>query len=133
MKFTSKIVTLMYLSALMCGCGGEKLPAVDMPDIDTSNPLLAEWDTPFETPPFDRIELSHYKPAFETAIAVSRAEIEAIASNPAKPTFANTVEALERSGALLSRIEGIFYNLLEADSSPEMQQIALDVQPALTA
>lgn len=132
MKSINKLLMFMSLSALMYGCAGESMPAVDMPEIDTNNPLLAEWDTPFATPPFDKIELSHYKPAFETAIAVSRAEIDAIVNNPAKPTFANTIVALERHGALLGRIEGIFYNLLEADSSDEMQQIAMDVQPALT-
>ena len=132
MKLTNKFIMLMSLSALICGCGGEKMPTVNLPEIDTSNPLLAEWDTPFATPPFDDIKLSDYKPAFETAIAVSRAEVEAIVNNPAKPTFNNTIVALERHGALLDRISGIFYNLLEADSSDEMQQIALDIQPALT-
>lgn len=132
MKVKTKIAMFMTLSALMCGCGGEQMPEVQLPPIDTSNPLLAEWDTPYATPPFDSIKLSDYKPAFETAIAVSRAEIDAIVNNPAKPTFANTIVALERQGALLDRISGIFYNLLEADSSDEMQQIALDIQPALT-
>ena len=132
MKLRTKIVMFMSLSALMYGCGGEQMPVVNLPEIDTSNPLLAEWDTPYATPPFDAIKLSDYKPAFETAIAVSRAEIDAIVNNPAKPTFANTIVALERQGALLGRISGIFYNLLEADSSDEIQQIALDVQPALT-
>ena len=132
MKLRTKIVMFMSLSALMYGCGGEQMPVVNLPEIDTSNPLLAEWDTPYAAPPFDAIKLSDYKPAFETAIAVSRAEIDAIVNNPAKPTFANTIVALERQGALLGRISGIFYNLLEADSSDEMQQIALDVQPALT-
>ena len=132
MKLTNKIVMLMSFSALMYGCGGEQMPVVNMPEIDTNNPLLAEWDTPFATPPFDSIKLSDYKPAFETAIAVSRAEVDAIVNNPAKPTFANTIVALERHGALLGRIEGIFYNLLEADASDEMQQIALEIQPALT-
>ena len=131
MKLTSKIFTLMYLSAFMFGCSD--MPKVNMPEVDKSNPLLAEWNTPFETPPFDKIELSHYKPAFETAVAVSRAEIEAIATNPAKPTFKNTIVPLEQSGILLSRVSSIFYNLLEADASPEMQQISLEVQPMLTA
>ena len=132
MKLTNKILMLMSLSALMYGCAGESMPKVELPEIDTSNPLLAEWDTPFATPPFDKIELSDYKPAFETAIAVSRAEIDAIVNNPAKPTFANTIVALERQGSLLGRISGIFFNLLEADASDEMQQIALEIQPALT-
>ena len=66
-------------------------------------------------------------------IAVSRAEIDAIVNNPAKPTFNNTIVALDRQGRLLSRVEGIFFNLLEADATPEMQQVAENVQPKLTA
>ncbi len=123
----------MTLSALMAGCAGDKMPVVELPEIDESNPLLAEWDTPYATPPFDLIKIEHYEPAIETAIAVSRAEIDAIVNNPAKPTFKNTIVAMERQGALLNRILGIFYNLNEADTSEEMEAIALRIQPKLTA
>ena len=122
----------MCISAFAAGCADNSMPVVQLPEIDKSNPLLADWDTPFQTPPFDSIKITDYMPAFETAIAVSRAELDAIVNNPAKPTFANTIVALERQGELLSRIEGIFYNLLEADTSDQMQQIALDIQPKLT-
>ncbi len=126
--------TLIVMSfTLLAACGGDTMPVVKLPEIDTSNPLLVEeWDTPRQTPPFSRIETKHYAPAFETAIAVVRAEIEAIVNNPAKPTFRNTIVPLERQGVLLNRISGLFFNLLEADTSEEMQQIALDMQPALT-
>ncbi len=129
---TAKILMFMYVSAFAAGCADNSMPVAQLPEIDTSNPLLAELDTPFQTPPFDSIKVTDYMPAFETAIAVARAELDAIVNNPAKPTFANTIVALERQGALLARIEGIFYNLLEADTSDEMQQIALDIQPKLT-
>ena len=109
------------------------MPTVVMPEIDTTNPLLAEWNTPHQTPPFDQIKLEHYMPAFETAIAVSRAEVDAIVNNPAKPTFANTILALEQQGALLDRIGGVFFNLNEADTSDELQAIAIEIQPKLTA
>lgn len=122
----------MTLSALLAGCGGDKMPVVVLPEIDESNPLLAEWDTPHATPPFDLIKIEHYEPAIETAIAVSRAEIDAIVNNPAKPTFKNTIVAMERQGALLNRILGLFYNLNEADTSEEMDAIALRIQPKLT-
>ena len=92
------LFTLMSASLLLTGCGGETMPTVVMPEIDTTNPLLAEWNTPHQTPPFDQIKLEHYMPAFETAIAVSRAEVDAIVNNPAKPTFANTILALEQQG-----------------------------------
>ena len=108
------------------------MPTVELPAIDTSNPLLAEWDTPQATPPFDKIEISHYEPAFETAIAVSRAELEAIVNNPAKPSFRNTIVALERQGELLDRISGVFFNLNECNTNEQMQDIALRIQPKLT-
>ena len=127
------LFTLMSVSLLMAGCGGEQMPTVVLPEIDTTNPLLAQWETPHQTPPFDLIKVEHYKPAFETAIAVSRAEIDAIVNNPAKPTFANTILALENQGALLDRIGGVFFNISEADTSDELQQIAIDIQPELTA
>ena len=123
---------MMTLSALVAGCAGDKMPVVELPEIDESNPLLAEWDTPHATPPFDLIKIEHYEPAIETAIAVSRAEIDAIVNNPAKPTFKNTIVAMERQGALLNRILGLFYNLNEADTSAEMEAIALRIQPKLT-
>ena len=127
-----KVLIIMSFTALATGCGNNSMPVVQLPEIDTNNPLLAAWDTPYETPPFDAIQLADYMPAFETAIAVSRAEVEAIVNNPAKPTFKNTIVPLERQGELLGRIAGVFFNLLEADASDEMQQIALDVQPMLT-
>ena len=115
----------------MASCG-DSIPVAQLPEIDTTNPLLAEWDTPHATPPFDKIALEHYEPAFETAIAVSRAEVDAIVNNPEKPTFVNTIVALEKQGAMLNRIAGIFFNMLEANTSDEMQAIAMRVQPKLT-
>ncbi len=123
----------MTFTAFAAGCADQSIPQAQLPDLDLSNPLLAEWNTPHQTPPFDSIRLEDYEPAFEAAIACSRAEIEAIVKNPAKPTFGNTIVALERQGALLNRISGIFFNMLSADTSEEMQAIALRVQPKLTA
>lgn len=122
----------MTLTAFMAGCVDRSMPAAQLPEIDTSNPLLGEWNTPYQTPPFDRIALEDYEPAFDAAIAVSRAEVEAIVNNPDKPTFYNTVVALERHGELLSRIEGVFFNMMGAHTSDKMQEIALSVQPKLT-
>jgi peptidyl-dipeptidase Dcp len=122
----------MSASLLLTGCSGEVMPTVVLPEIDTTNPLLAEWNTPHQTPPFDQIKLEHYMPAFETAIAVSRAEVDAIVNNPAKPTFANTILALELQGSLLDRIGGVFFNINEADTSDELQAIAIEIQPKLT-
>ena len=122
----------MSVSALLGACAGNDMPKVELPEIDTNNPLLAEWDTPHATPPFDKISISDYEPAFETAIAVSRAEVDAIVNNPAKPSFNNTILALEKQGELLDRISSVFFNLLECHTSPEMQNIAMRIQPKLT-
>lgn len=99
--------------------------------ISPDNPLLTAWDTPHEVPPFDRIRTEHYEPAFDAAIESSRREIDRIVSQTEAPTFANTIERLERQGALLDRISGLFFNLLEADTSDQMQQIAERMQDRL--
>ena len=93
------------------------------------NPLLAEWRTPFELPPFDKIKTRHYMPAFEAGFADNIAEIDAIAGRKAKPTFANTIEALERAGRRLERAASIFYNLSSADTNAQMQRIEREVAP----
>ena len=97
-----------------------------------TNPLLADWNTPYQTPPFNAIKVEHYAPAFDAAIAEARAEIDAIVADTAAPTFANTIEALERAGDKLTRIEYIFFNILEADADEQMQQVSMEVQPKLT-
>ena len=127
-----KAFIIMTFSAMAAGCADNSIPKAQLPELDTSNPLLAEWNTPHQTPPFSEIKLSDYEPAFDAAIACSRAEVEAIVKNPKKPTFGNTIVALERQGELLNRIAGLFFNLLEADTSDEMQEIAQRVQPKLT-
>lgn len=127
-----KALIIMAISAMTAGCADNSIPKAQLPELDTSNPLLAEWKTPHQTPPFSAIKLTDYEPAFDAAIACSRAEIEAIVKNPKKPTFVNTIVALERQGELLDRISGVFFNLLEAETSDEMQQIAMRVQPKLT-
>ena len=127
-----KVLFIMAVSAMAAGCADNSIPKAQLPELDLSNPLLAAWDTPHETPPFSEIKLADYEPAFDAAIACSRAEIDAIVNNPRKPTFGNTIVALERQGELLNRIAGLFFNLLEADTSDEMQEIAQRVQPKLT-
>ena len=127
-----KLFLIMSASALLGACAGNDMPVVQLPEIDTNNPLLAEWETPHATPPFDKISTSDYEPAFETAIAVSRAEVDAIINNPAKPSFNNTILALEKQGELLDRISSVFFNMLQCNTSDELQDIAMRVQPKLT-
>ena len=127
-----KKFVIMALSLLAASCGDQSVPRAQYPELDSTNPLLAEWNTPYPTPPFSEIQLEHYEPAVDAAIACSRAEIEAIVSNPAKPTFGNTIVALERSGELLNRVAGVFYNLMGTDATPEMQEVAQRIQPKMT-
>ncbi len=101
-------------------------------DLVKNNPLVAEWKTPYETPPFSKIKLEHYKPAFEYAIATARQEVYQIAAQKSKPTFENTIVALDRSGKLLSRVSSVFYNLLSTMTSTEMQGLAQELSPMLT-
>ena len=96
------------------------------------NPLLSESSAPFGAPQFDKIENEHYLPAFETAIAEAKAEIDAIVANPDEPTFENTIEAMEFAGQSLNKILGIFYNLMEANTNDQMQAIAEQMSPMLT-
>ena len=102
-------------------------------DTLAGNPLVEEWNTPYQTPPFSKIELKHYEPAFDYAIEQNRAEIDAIINNPEAPTFENTIVAMEQAGELLGRVSGVFFVLNNCVTSPEMQQIALNVTPKLTA
>ncbi|MBO4249752.1 MAG: M3 family metallopeptidase [Paludibacteraceae bacterium] len=97
-----------------------------------TNPLLDQPNTPYGVPAFDQVKLEHYMPAFEKAIAEQKAEIDAIANNEAEPTFENTVVALDRSGMLLDRVVGVFFNVLEADGNDEMNEIAEQVSPMMS-
>ena len=110
---------------------GEK-PVVEMPESLKGNPLVEEWNTPYQTPPFSEIEYAHYEPAIDYAIELNRAEIEAIVNNPEAPTFENTIVAMEQSGKLLNRATGVFFCINGCMTSPEMQQIALNITPKLT-
>lgn len=100
----------------------------------TDNPFFEEeWDTPFGIPPFERIKVEHYKPAFEEGIKRQKAEIAAITSNPETPTFDNTIVALEYSGEFLNRVARTFFALTESMNTPEMQAAAEEILPIYTA
>lgn len=96
------------------------------------NPLLEQSSHPYGAPAFDRIETGHYLPAFKEAITRAKAEVDAITGNPQEPTFANTLEALAFAGSDLENVSSLFFNLNEACTSDEMQQIAEDVSPLIT-
>ncbi|WP_072393493.1 M3 family metallopeptidase [Hyphomicrobium sp. CS1BSMeth3] len=96
------------------------------------NPLLAKWRTPFELPPFEKIRPAHFRPAIDKAIETHKAEVEKIFSNTAAPNFANTVAAMEKAGADLTRVLRVFYNLTSADTNPELQAIEREIAPILS-
>ena len=111
------IFSLMAMSLLAC---------------NKTNPLLEQPNTPYGVPAFDQVKNEHYLPAFEAAIAENKAEVDAIVNNPEEPTFENTIVALDRSGLLLDRVVGVFFNVLEADGNDEMNAIAEQVSPMLS-
>ena len=95
------------------------------------NPLLAPWTTPFGVPPFDLIQPKHFVPAFEQAMADHLEEIAVIGANPEPPSFANTVEALERSGRSLERVGSVFGNLVSSLGGPALEAIDTEMSPKL--
>ncbi len=98
-----------------------------------ANPLLARWGSAFGLPPFKKIEPQHYKAAFAAALKEHKAEIAHIAAETAKPTFNNTIVALEKSGRLLEKVASVFYNLTGAHTNDALQAIERDMAPKLAA
>ncbi len=107
----------------------EPIATKSMPD----NPLLAESSLPFNYPRFDQIKNEHFAPAFELGMAEHLKEIEAIATNPEKPTFDNTIVALERAGELLGRVSTIFSSLTGCNTNDELQALQKTLAPKLSA
>ncbi|WP_290101188.1 M3 family metallopeptidase [Duncaniella muris] len=123
---------------LTAALGAVLLPAAlstsaDMTAQTRQNPFLAPYNTPFEIPPFDKITYGDYLPAIEQGIAEQKKEIEAIANNPATPTFDNTILAMEKSGALLQRVMLVFGSLDETDNNEQMTAISEKAYPMAAA
>jgi peptidyl-dipeptidase Dcp len=109
-------------------------PALQTPSPAASdNPLLQEWKTPFQVPPYQQIRPEHFLPAIQEGIAGNRKEIDAIANNRQPPTFANTIEALENAGELLSKVQGAFGGLTSAETNPQLQAVNREATPLLSA
>jgi peptidyl-dipeptidase Dcp len=101
--------------------------------LPASNPFAKQSTLPFHYPAFDQIKNADYAPAFEEGMRIHAAEIEAIANNPAAPTFDNTIVAMERSGALLNRVQSVFFNLSGCNTNDEMQALDKQLAPKLAA
>ncbi|NLM93674.1 MAG: M3 family metallopeptidase [Bacteroidales bacterium] len=117
--FLLLLVPMMMFSA----CGEQK----------AENPFLSDYTTPFGVPPFDQIKNEHFVPAMEEAMLQHNAEIDAIVSNPEAPTFENTIAALDYSGHSLNKIAFVFYNFNSSNTSPEIEAIASELAPKLSA
>lgn len=97
-----------------------------------TNPFFEDWNTPYGVPPFDKIEVSDYVPAVKAGIEEQNREIQAIISNPDAPTFDNTIAALELSGGLLAKVQGVLFNLSETENSEQMEAVIEEVTPLLS-
>jgi peptidyl-dipeptidase Dcp len=123
-----QIVSLaVLLSLIFTACQNENNKEM------RKNPFLVEWNTPFDVPPFDVIEIEDYVPAYMEGMKVHDEEIAAIVANPDPASFMNTFVALDQSGELLTRVDNIFGNLNSANTNPEMQKIAKEMSPLLSA
>jgi len=117
-----RFVSVLFVAGILAACA-----------LFGGNPLLEEWDTPFGVPPFDEIRDRHYLPALRTAMAEHKAEIEAIVNDPEPATFENTILALERSGALLTRVSSVFNAVESAHSNDAIREVARIVAPERAA
>lgn len=94
-----------------------------------SNPLLTQWDTPYQIPPFEQVKPEHFMPAFIKAMEVHSAEIDAIVNNSEEPTFENTIIALQEAGELLSNVQAVFGSVSGVNSNDEIIAIAKELSP----
>ncbi len=123
-KITKTVVTFLIMSTFM-SCGERAVK-------DSQNPLLAEWETPFEIAPFELIKANHYIEAFEVAIKEQNADIERITSNVDEPSFENVIFALDQSGIRLSELKDLFEMSSAAMSTPEYQTVSEQVMPLIS-
>ena len=101
-------------------------------DMNSVNPFYKEFDTPFGTPPFDKIKNEHFMPAFIKGMEAQKQEVNAVINDTLPPTFQNTIEVLDRTGDMLGRVSAVFFTLQGANTNDEIQKIANEVTPLLT-
>ena len=118
------LVIAAAATMLLAGCKDKKT---------MENPFFSEWNTPYEIPDFQRIKTEHYMPAFREGMKQQKEWIDNIANNSEEPTFGNTIVPYEYSGQLLQEVSAVFFNLSECENSPEMEAIAEEVTPLLSA
>ena len=129
---TSKYIKLLYTMSKIVLIQLIFMSMLLSPLTAQTNPFYSNYDTPHETPPFDKIKMEHYIPAFEKGIEEHQKEIDLIAENRETPTFENTLEAMEYSGKLLDKVSSVFFNLLSSESNDEMMEISQELSPKLS-
>jgi len=132
MKSTTLCMSLVLVFCGTIGFAQVKKQGIKQTPVAVANPLLQEWKTPYGLPPFDKIKIEHFIPAFKSAMAEQMKNINAIVNNVQKPNFKNTIEAMEKSGALMTKVGLVFYNQLSANTSDELQKVAEDLAPVLS-
>jgi len=127
MRFISGTVLSLVLVMSFLTAGYSTRPATA--SVDTTNPFFSESALPFHAPAFDKIKDSDYQPAIEEGMKEELVEFEKIANNPAPPTFANTLEEMERAGGLLTRVTKVFTNMTAANTNDTLQKIKAEEAP----
>ncbi|MDL2289918.1 M3 family metallopeptidase [Paludibacteraceae bacterium OttesenSCG-928-F17] len=117
-----KTIFILMAGLILVGCAKK----------EHENPFYNEYTNKYGAPPFDKVKIEHYMPAFLDGIKQHQEEIDAIANNPEAPTFDNTIAALDFSGELLGKVSNVFFNLTEANTNDEMKQISVEISPILT-
>lgn len=121
------VLSIIGLAFFATACNTSKEQKRDM-----SNPFFSEYNTPFQVPPFSEIKLEHFMPAIDAGIEEQLTEIKAITGNKEEPSFENTILAFDQSGELL-RKAGIFSTLRSANTNDEMQALAREITPKMSA
>ena len=124
MKKLLPLLLVLLIAAMSCNQDKKK--------VESDNPFFAEYDTPFGVPPFDKIKVEHFMPAFEKGMEEHKKEVEAILTNDEEPTFENTIIAMDNAGELLNKVAYPFFGLGGANTSPELQAVQMEVSPKLT-
>lgn len=121
-------LSLFAASVLLSSCNCDKCGKSE----SDGNPFFAEYNTPYQTAPFDKINFEHYKPAFLEGMKQEQAEVVAIANSADEPTFANTIEAFEKTGELLSKVSNVFYAQKDFNNNDSIAKLAKELSPLLT-
>ena len=125
-----KLLYVAGLAVIMGACTSQGQSGSD--GNSSANPFFSEYTTPYGVPPFDQIQVAHYKPAFERAMEEHKNEIDAIINNPDAPTFENTIVALDQSGELLNKVMYAFGGQASVNTTEEIQALEQEIYPLLS-